>query len=258
MGLSKKIISLICLACSSMIIISSPGSDIVDNLPLSSIESVNENIDSVIKSEEDKTIENEVIENDLSIEDVETQNTNYSNFEQNDKEYEEITEEDIEETIERNVTYSRNNMKVVSDITKDELEKVFLTYKGASTMSHLAQAFVDAEKEYGVNALAMAGIVALESGFATSRRAVEDNNLTGYEVYSDDSEGRLFSSQYESIMQTARHLSKNYLKEDGLYYNGLSVDAVQISYCPDKKNNWHNKVDVLASGFLKTYEEIKE
>ena len=26
----------------------------------------------------------------------------------------------------------------------------------------------------------MAGIVALESGFATSRRAIEDNNLTGY------------------------------------------------------------------------------
>lgn len=48
-----------------------------------------------------------------------------------------------------------------------------------------ASAFVEAEKKYGVNAFFMAGIVALESGFATSRRAIEDNNLTGYEVYSD-------------------------------------------------------------------------
>ena len=74
----------------------------------------------------------------------------------------------------------------------------------------------------------MAGIVALESGFATSRRAIEDNNLTGYEVYSDSSEGRLFNSHDESVLHTARHLSKNYLKEDSMYYNGLSVDAIQI------------------------------
>lgn len=255
MKLSKKMVSLICLSCSSMIIISSSGSDIVDNSNLSSIESINENTNSVIKSEEDKIIENEVVKNDISEEDTNISNINSYDSDQNN---EEIIKEEIEEIIERDVTYSRNNMKVVSDITKDELEKVFLTYRGANTMSHLAQAFVDAEREYGVNAFAMAGIVALESGFATSRRAVEDNNLTGYEVYSDDSEGRLFKSQYESIMQTAKHLSNNYLKEGGLYYNGLSVDAVQMSYCPDKSNNWHNKVDMLASGFLRTYKEIEE
>ena len=98
----------------------------------------------------------------------------------------------------------------------------------------------------------------LKGGFATSRRAIEDNNLTGYEVYSDSSEGRLFNSHDESVLHTARHLSKNYLKEDSMYYNGLSVDAIQIMYCPDEEEDkrWEEKVDYLASNFLKTYDNL--
>ena len=139
---------------------------------------------------------------------------------------------------------------------------VYYGYKGAIyTAEELNEEYgklVEAEKKYGVNAFFMAGIVALESGFATSRRAIEDNNLTGYEVYSDSSEGRLFNSHDESVLHTARHLSKNYLKEDSMYYNGLSVDAIQIMYCPDEEEDkrWEEKVDYLASNFLKTYDNL--
>ena len=167
-----------------------------------------------------------------------------------------------EEMIEINrvegVTYLRENVTVISGITEDEMKEVLMNTTGSKTMAHLASAFVEAEKKYGVNAFFMAGIVALESGFATSRRAIEDNNLTGYEVYSDSSEGRLFNSHDESVLHTARHLSKNYLKEDSMYYNGLSVDAIQIMYCPDEEEDkrWEEKVDYLASNFLKTYDNL--
>lgn len=156
------------------------------------------------------------------------------------------------------VSYLRDNVTVISGITEEEMKEVLINTTGSKTMAHLASAFVKAEQEYGVNAFFMAGIVALESGFATSRRAVEDNNLTGYEVYSDSSEGRLFSSHDESVLHTARHLSKNYLKEDAIYYNGLSVDAIQIMYCPDegKDKRWEEKVDYLANNFLKTYDTL--
>lgn len=156
------------------------------------------------------------------------------------------------------VTYLRENVTVISGITEEEMKEVLLKTKGSKTMIHLANAFVDAEKKYGVNAFFMAGIVALESGFATSRRALEDNNLTGYEVYSDSSEGRLFSSHEESVLHTARHLSKNYLKEGAMYYNGLSVDAIQLMYCPDEEEDkkWEYKVDYLASNFLNTYDKL--
>jgi len=156
------------------------------------------------------------------------------------------------------ISYLREDVTVISNITEEEMKEVLINTTGSKTMAHLASAFIKAEKEYGVNAFFMAGIVALESGFATSRRAVEDNNLTGYEVYSDSSEGRLFSSHDESILHTARHLSKNYLKEDGIYYNGLSVDAIQLMYCPDegKDKRWEEKVDYLANNFLKTYDNL--
>ena len=155
-------------------------------------------------------------------------------------EYEKLQDRKKEELIEakriEGVTYLRENVTVISGITEEEMKEVLLKTKGSKTMIHLANAFVDAEKKYGVNAFFMAGIVALESGFATSRRALEDNNLTGYEVYSDSSEGRLFSSHEESVLHTARHLSKNYLKEGAMYYNGLSVDAIQLMYCPDEED----------------------
>lgn len=157
-----------------------------------------------------------------------------------------------------NVNYIRKNITIPSGLSNEEMKSVLLNTAGAKTMVHLADAFVEAEKKYGINAFFMAGVVALESGFATSRRAVEDNNLTGYEVYSDDSEGKLFKSQVESILQTAKHLKENYLTEGSVYYNGLSVDAVQIKYCPDegKGKNWEGKVNELANSFLNTYNDL--
>jgi beta-N-acetylglucosaminidase len=156
------------------------------------------------------------------------------------------------------VTYIREDITIKSGLNHYEMEKVLLNTTGAETMAHLAKAFIEAEQNYGVNAFFMAGIVALESGFATSRRAIEDNNLTGYEVYSDDSEGKLFPSQVESILHTAKHLKDNYLTEGALYYNGVSVDAVQIKYCPDEGlgKNWEGKVNELANLFLKTYNDL--
>ena len=38
----------------------------------------------------------------------------------------------------------------------------------------------------------------------------------------------------------------------------LSVDAIQIMYCPDEEEDkrWEEKVDYLASNFLKTYDNL--
>ena len=169
-----------------------------------------------------------------------------------------ISKMDEDNTV--NISYLRDDVTLKTGITEDEMREVLINTTGAKTMSHLAKAFVDAENLYGVNVFFMAGVVALESGFATSRRAIEDNNLTGYEVYKNDSEGKLFTSQYESILQTAKHLKENYLTKDSIYYNGLSVDAVQINYCPDEglNKNWNGKVNELANSFLNTYKVLYE
>lgn len=234
MNTGKKIISLICLSSMMLGFNSSSRKAIAGNLNLRSLDVQ----DKESKLEEDKSKEIKHKEEEIKISQIELEKKAESNRVQS-------------------VTYSRDNVTKVSGITKEELEEVLMSTTSASTMAHLAGAFIEAEQIYGVNAFFMAGVVALESGFATSRRAVEDNNLTGYEVYSEDSEGRLFPSQTESIIHTARHLKKNYLTKDAPYYNGLSVDAIQIMYCPDEGKNkqWENKVDNIANKFLDTYTE---
>ena len=43
-----------------------------------------------------------------------------------------------------------------------------------------------------------------------------------------------------------------------MYYNGLSVDGVQLKYCPDEGKNkrWEEQIDYLANNFLKTYDNL--
>lgn len=235
MRLSKRVVSLICLSSMMLGFNLSSGSNIEDNFNLSSMSVINKKVDTVVKTTKYENLKDEKIAKS-----------------------QELKTKAIEESRKENITYQREDITVISGVTEEELRTVLLTYNGADTMAHLSKALVDAENKYGVNAFAMTAIVALESGFATSRRAVEDNNLTGYEVYSDDSEGRLFNSQYDSIIHTARHLSKNYLTKDAMYYNGVSVDSVQINYCPDegKGKNWDGKVDSLANDFLETYKNL--
>lgn len=228
MNIYKKIIILICL--SSMML----------GFSLSS------------KNEISKKIKLDKVDEEIKAENISESVVKY------EKDIKKLMDYNKEEVRISNVNYIRKNITIPSGINNDEMKSVLLNTVGAKTMVHLADAFVEAENKYGVNAFFMAGVVALESGFATSRRAVEDNNLTGYEVYSDDSEGKLFKSQMESILQTAKHLNENYLTEGGVYYNGLSVDAVQIKYCPDegKGKNWEGKVNELANSFLNTYNNL--
>ncbi len=199
----------------------------------------------------------------IELNNIDNENSNAEEIEHLKIEYEKLqarirAEETEELNRIKNISYIRDNITIVSGITEEEMREVLINTTGAETMKHLAGAFVEAENKYGVNAFFMAGVVALESSFATSRRAVEDNNLTGYEVYSDTSEGRLFNSHEESVLHTARHLSENYLKKDSIYYNGVSVDAVQLMYCPDEGEDkrWEEKVDYLANNFIKTYNSI--
>ncbi|MEG2786223.1 MAG: glucosaminidase domain-containing protein [Romboutsia sp.] len=227
MNLCKKIIVLVCLSSMLLGFNLSSKKEIPNNLDLNKIDEINKQ--DIISKDKVKNEQSQV-----------------------------VVELKAEKQRILKVAYCREDITVVTGINKEEMKQVLLSTKGAKTMVHLADAFVEAEKKYGINAFFMAGVVALESGFATSRRAVEDNNLTGYEVYKDNSEGKLFSTQIESILQTAKHLRKNYLTEGGVYYNGLSVDAIQIQYCPDEglNKNWNGKVNELANSFFNTYNDL--
>lgn len=145
------------------------------------------------------------------------------------------------------VIYDVNNIGSPSGATYTHMRRAL---KG-TTMEDLADAFVDAEKAYSVNAFFLAGLVANESSWATSPRAINQNNLTGHDVPSDSSEGTYFVSKADCIRQTTEEIRNNYLNEDGEYYNGVSLEAVNKKYSQIAKDvpnpDWYAVINSVAS-----------
>lgn len=104
-----------------------------------------------------------------------------------------------------------------------------------------------AEETYGVNAIFLMALTAQESAWGTSNRAKNQNNLSGFEVYSAGAKGASFGSKGESIMATAKLISESYINSDGEHYNGTSVDSVNIKYCPDDGGYWSRSITQIAN-----------
>lgn len=127
----------------------------------------------------------------------------------------------------KDIVFDPQDVTKESNISTEEMTKIL---EGTS-LQKLAPAFTECEKKYGVNAIFLCSIAALESNWGNSRRAVEDNNYTGLGVYSDTAVGINSDTPEGNIHATAQRLAENYLKEDGMFYNGLSVFAVNTKYC---------------------------
>lgn len=87
-----------------------------------------------------------------------------------------------------------------------------------------AQAFLNAEEDYGINACFLASIAALESSWG--RKQFRDNNIFGFGKCSFDTTERC-------IDFVAWWLYKHYIREDGRYYRGGTIEAIGSVYCPD-------------------------
>lgn len=127
----------------------------------------------------------------------------------------------------KDIVFDPQDVTKESNISVKEMTSIL---EGTS-LQKLAPAFVECEKKYGVNAIFLCGIAALESDWGNSRRAIEDNNYTGLGVYSDTAVGINSKTPEGNIHATAQRLAEHYLKKDGMFYNGLSVFAVNTKYC---------------------------
>lgn len=108
------------------------------------------------------------------------------------------------------------DLRTPCGFTEEQLEKA-LRHK----LKGYAWAYLKAEKEYGINAVFLASVSALESGWG--RHCFKPNNIFGY--------GRKSFDSYEDCIDfVASRLEKNYLSEDGKYHHGTTIDAVNKSY----------------------------
>ena len=98
----------------------------------------------------------------------------------------------------------------------------------------LAADFLAAEEKYGVNAVFLAGVAALESGWG--RHCFKPNNFFGWGKKS-------FETPAEGIDFVAGKLAEQYLSPFGKHYHGVSVAAVNRSY--NGSDVWKRKVKSL-------------
>lgn len=132
--------------------------------------------------------------------------------------------------------FDASDATVPSHVDEKNMKRIL----SGTLLEQYADVYVDIEKDYGVNAIVICAISALESGWGTSRRAIEDHNYTGFGVYSPDAQGKNASSGEENLRMTAAHLAKEYLTEDGTYYNGKSIEDINKKYCVG--DTWGPKV----------------
>ena len=124
------------------------------------------------------------------------------------------------------------DLRTKSYCTATQLDEV-LKYE----LKGLGEHFLSAEEKYGVNALFLASVAALESGWG--RYCFKKNNMFGYGNMS-------FSSKAECIDFVAMKLKENYLTENGKYHNGYTVDAVNVRY--NGRDEWAETVLQIMNG----------
>lgn len=145
--------------------------------------------------------------------------------------------------------FANYDIRTKSNLTGDQLEKAV----EGTGLAGLGDAYAEAEQTYGVNALMLVGLSALESSWGESNIAKTKNNLFGYQAYDSNTDAaRVFDSREEAIMVVANHLSKNYLQEGAMYHNGYTLEGVNVKYSSDK--SWAGKITSIMSRLVDTIE----
>lgn len=131
------------------------------------------------------------------------------------------------------------DLTIPCNLSSKELERGL---KGE--LKPLADEFIEAEEKYGVNAVFLSAVAALESGWGKS--CFRPNNIFGWS-------GKSFSSKEECIDFVASKIAEHYLDEKGKYYNGKTVRGVNTCY--NGYSFWPEKIAGIMSMIYKNAQE---
>ena len=139
-----------------------------------------------------------------------------------------------------------SDLRVPSNLTAQEIDKMLEGTK----LYGLGATFEKAEKEYNVNSLYLIGLAALESGWGTSKYAIERNNLYGWNAIDSNPDlATTFSSREEATLFVASKLKANYLTKGAPYFEGYTPRSIDVHYCTDKLHA--NKIINITSSLTK-------
>lgn len=118
-----------------------------------------------------------------------------------------------------------------SGFSAEELSKGLL-----GELSCFSKDFIAAEEKYGVNAIFLCAVAALESGWG--KYCFRPNNIFGWS-------GKNFENKEECIDFVASKIAEHYLSEEGKYYNGKTVSGVNVCY--NGNAFWEEKVSEIMA-----------
>lgn len=132
-----------------------------------------------------------------------------------------------------------------SNVSAEDIDE----YLDNTNLEGLGAAFIDAEAKYNVNAQYLMAHAIHESDWGRSKIASDKYNLFGFKAYDANpyENAKAFSSYEESIDHTARFISKNYLSEEGKYYNGPTLKGMNTYYATS--NEWSYKIAKIMKNF---------
>ena len=160
-------------------------------------------------------------------------------------------------TKEQLLTTLSENMKLntPSGLTLEQFKKVLSNNENDKNkiFEKNAEYFYYIEKQYNINGIFVAAVGIHESGWGTSKIALNKKNLFGYGANDSNpyENAYSFGSYSEGIDMLARVFVKYYINPSGTkiydneiatgkYYSGPTIADVNKRYATDK--NWHNSV----------------
>ena len=134
-----------------------------------------------------------------------------------------------------------------SNITSEQLEKVLTN----SNLVGLSNSFLAAEQETNVNAVCLTAIAIHESGWGTNQLTIQKNNIMSICAYDWNPLGAAttYKTKTACILDGAWLLKHDYLTETGKYFNGATLDGINVKYATDK--SWASKVRNIISQIMK-------
>ncbi|EMA6344658.1 S-layer homology domain-containing protein [Bacillus cytotoxicus] len=156
-----------------------------------------------------------------------------------------VMDKKLEENTKHNITaksYVELDLTLASNITGKEIDNFIAKYHPDSPLVGHGQDFIEAQNNYGVNALYLAAHAILESGYGKSEIAYRKHNLFGLRAYDWDPFGnaKYLQSYGESIAYNANYVRARYLEKTGMYYNGPTLTGMNVKYATDK--GWAPKI----------------
>ena len=96
--------------------------------------------------------------------------------------------------------------------------------------------------DIGINSLFVVALACHESNYGNSALSKDKNNIFGFRAYDRDpyNSAKSFTNKEECIRYVSKFLCDNYLNENGIYFNGYTMQSINVKYASDSR--WSQKI----------------